>query len=108
MDERRVRLNVTDIIYSFHLHCVVPQFHVSVEDTQPWHQLENGTAGNLPVLAKELSAVPLPMLTVSLLRRIWLQAKPQLYFPNFSCLPQLILISLGPYASTYQSSKIIE
>lgn len=74
MDERWVRLNVTDLIYSFHLNCVVPQFHVSVEDTHPWHRLESETAGRSWALAKQPSAVPLPMLRVSLIRQIWLQA----------------------------------
>lgn len=44
IDERRVRLNVTDLIYSFRLNCVVPQFHVSAEDAYPWPHLESVTA----------------------------------------------------------------
>lgn len=71
---------MTDLISSFHLNCVVPQFHMSVEDTHPWHQLESETAGRSWALAKEPSAIPLPKLRVSLLRQIWLQAQSQLYF----------------------------
>lgn len=59
---------MADLIYSFYLNCVVPHFHVSVEDTHPWLQLESETAGRSWAVAEEPSAIPLPMLRVSLLR----------------------------------------
>lgn len=64
-----------DRLYLFlPLKCVVPPFRVSVEDAHFWQQLESQTAGGSGARAKEPSATPSPVLRVSLIRQIWLQA----------------------------------